>query len=136
MKTSKGEEKVIEILKAARLTFRREVSFKGLYGARGKLLRFDFLVYNLKGQVLCLIEVDGAQHFQYTSFFHKTKNEFYRQVEWDRRKNKFCLMNKIPLLRVPYWDIDTLTFEKLFTTESYRVKNKDHNMILAREVKQ
>lgn len=135
MKTSKGEEKIISLLKAARLPYRREVSFKGLNGANGKPLRFDFAIYNSKGQFCGLIEVDGIQHFKFTSFFHKTKNEFYRQLEWDRRKNKFCLMNKIPLIRVPYWDIDTLTLDKLFTNKAYQVKCKDHNIKLAREVK-
>lgn len=135
MKTSKGEEKIIELLQAARIPFKREVSFKGLTGANGKLLRFDFAVFNQRGQLAFLIENDGIQHYQFTPFFHKTKNEFYRQLEWDRKKNKFCLMNKIPLIRIPYWDIEDLTLQKIFYTEEYRVKTKDHNILIAREVR-
>ena len=132
---SKGEEKITKLLTAARIPFKREVSFKGLSGANGKLLRFDFAIFNARGQLLALIEYDGGQHFQYTPHFQKTKNDFYRQLEWDRRKNKFCLLNKIPLIRIPYWDLEDLTIDKIFKTEKYRVKNKDHNIKLAREVK-
>lgn len=135
MKTSKGEEKIIKLLSAARIKFKREVSFKGLTGANGVLLRFDFALFNARGQLCVLLELDGRQHFEYTPFFHKTKNEFYRQLEWDRRKNKFCLLNQIPLIRIPYWDIDDLTIDKILKTKAYRVKCKDHNILLAREVR-
>ena len=63
MKTSKGEEKITKLLAAARIPFKREVSFKGLSGANGKLLRFDFAIFNARGQLLALIEYDGGQHF-------------------------------------------------------------------------
>ena len=47
--------------------------------------------------------------------------------EWDRKKNSYCLVKKIPLIRVPYWDLDKLTFNSLFSNPNYRVKDKYHN---------
>ena len=59
-------------------------------------------------------------------------SSFKRQQEWDRRKNKYCLMHGFPLIRVPYWDYANLTFESLFTNPAYRVCNKYHNDLLNR----
>lgn len=134
-KSSKLEEKVEEILRQHHIFFKREVSFKDLNGCRGCPLRFDFVLYK-NNNIYCIIEVDGQQHFQYTPYFHKNIFGFKKSLEWDRKKNKFCLVNKIPLLRIPYWDYDNLTFEKIFTEPSYRVKTKYHidNLIKQMEV--
>lgn len=130
IKTSKGEQKIIDLLNANHILFKREVSFKELTGAHNVPLRFDFAIFNSKKQLINLVETDGIQHFKYIPYFHKSKLDFSRQVEWDRKKNKFCLLNNIPLLRIPYWDFDNLTFYSLFHNDSYRVKNKNHNLLL------
>lgn len=133
-KPSKGEQKIREILLKNKIPFKTEVSFKNLTGANGILLRFDFAVFNKNKKLVALIEFDGEQHFEFTPYFHKTKADFRRQLEWDRKKNKFCLLNRIPLIRIPYWDYDSITYDKIFNTPAYIVKNKEHNVMLAREV--
>ena len=57
MKTSKGEEHIIRILRAAGVRFEREKTYTDLKGGR---FRFDFYLpaYNI------LIEYDGEQHFK------------------------------------------------------------------------
>jgi len=35
-------------------------------------------------------------------------------------------MHKIPLIRIPYWDLEDLTLQKIFNEPSYLVKNKYH----------
>ena len=75
-----------------------------------------------------LIEVDGRQHYEYIKYFHKNYSGFLRSQERDRVKNKFALINNIPLIRIPYWDLDTLTFEKIFNIE---IKMKFENVIFA-----
>ena len=52
---------------------------------------------------------------------------FKKQKEWDRRKNKYCLMHNIPLIRIPYWAIEDLTLKDILTNPTYRVKSKYHN---------
>lgn len=133
-KMSKGEQKIFSILARAGLKFSQEVSFSGLNGSHGVPLRFDFAVYDSRGRIAYLLEFDGIQHFQFTPYFHKSKIDFRRQLEWDSKKNKFCLAKGIPLIRIPYWDIDNITLKSIFTNPIYRVKNKDHNLLLA-EVK-
>ena len=123
---SKGERKIEDILKQNKISFQREVSFNDLHGLGNNLLRFDFAIFK-QDQLICLIEYDGEQHFQFVKHFHKNVFNFKKAKEWDRRKNKYCLIHNIPLIRVPYWDYDILTFKKIFTEPSYRVTTKYHN---------
>ena len=129
-KMSKGEQKVYSLLKSSTLIFKREVSFEGLTGARNTPLRFDFVIYDQRGRAICCIEVDGRQHFVYTPHFHASKVDFRRQIEFDIRKNKYCLHNNIPLIRIPYWAIETLTLNDIFYNPKYRVINPNHNLML------
>lgn len=129
---SKGEEKVEKLLSKARINFKREYSFPDLYGYKKKPLRFDFAVFQNR-QLICLIEIDGRQHYEFVPHFHKTMSSFKRQQEWDRRKNKYCLLHKIPLIRIPYWDLEKLTLKDIFSKKEYVVKDKFHNDILQRQ---
>lgn len=85
METSKGEQKIIDILKRNRITFEREVYFEDLNGYKKVPLRFDFGIFRY-GKLICLIEYDGQQHYEFVKFFHKTQSGFKKQQEWDRRK--------------------------------------------------
>lgn len=123
---SKGEDKIVNILLSAHIPFQREYSFPGLVGLKNVPLRFDFAIFDNNGKLRCCLDFDGKQHFEFTPYFHKTIFGFKKQQEWDRRKNKYCLMHNIPLIRVPYWDLEELTLKKLFNTPEYIVKSKYH----------
>lgn len=73
--TSKGEEKLINLFRRGGIKFEREVSFEDLHGKGKTLLRFDFALYQ-RGKLVCLVEFDGKQHFEYTPFFHKNVSAF------------------------------------------------------------
>lgn len=45
-----------------------------------------------------MIEVNGAQHDKYTSFFHKNKLEFARAKTRDKIKKQWCDLNNITLI--------------------------------------
>ena len=63
---SKGEEKIVNLLQKGRYKFEREKRFKDL--KRG-LYRFDF--YVVCGRAIpCIIELNGAQHYQYVDKFY------------------------------------------------------------------
>lgn len=129
MSKSKGEEIIHNLLIKNRILFSEEISFKGLNGCNNTPLRFDFAIFTKSKKIWALIEFDGQQHFQFTPYFHKSKEDFHKQLEYDKKKNKFCLKNKIPLYRIPYWEIDNLTINKLFD-KKFLVKNKNHNLLL------
>ena len=117
---SKGEDKIICLLCVANIKFEREKTFTDL---RGGKFRYDFYLplYNI------LIEVDGEQHFKQVKVFQKTRSDFLKSQERDRRKNSYCLANKISLYRIPYWEIDNIkTLEDIFK-EKFLVRSKWHN---------
>lgn len=116
---SKYENKVMEIFKAAKLSFCREKTFKDL---KKGLFRFDFYLYNYCGRPV-IVEVDGEQHFKPIY----GRQAFLKGQEHDRQKNSYCLANNIPIYRVPYWEIkDLKTIADIFT-DIHLVKNRWHN---------
>lgn len=122
---SKYEEKIIQILLKEKIQFVREKTFEDL--RQGKF-RFDFYL----PQFHILIEIDGEQHFQQIKKFQKTRQDFLKQQERDRKKNSYCLAHKIPLYRIPYWEIQNIkTFKDIYNT-NFLVKDKWYNDNLRR----
>lgn len=128
---SKGEKKIAILLQQAHIKYKQEYSFEGLYGINNRHpLRFDFVIFDKQNKVAACLDFDGRQHFTYVPYFHKTPIAFRRQKEYDIRKNKFCLKNKIPLIRIPYWELENLTLQKIFNTPEFIVKTPNHNINL------
>ena len=124
-KISQGEEKIISILKKEKVKMVREKTFQDLKHGN---FRFDFYLPERN----ILIEYDGQQHFQQVPFFQKTRADFQKTQEYDRRKNSYCLANNIPLYRVPYWEIENINCFKQLIKKDFLVKNKWHNDNLRR----
>ena len=123
MKASKGEEKIIGLLKKSRYRFEREKRFGDL--KRG-LYRFDF--YVLGGRPTpCVIEFNGAQHYVQLTHFQATAREFKAQQERDRRKISYCLAHNIPIYIIPYWEIDNIHTAADLFKEKYRAKDRWKN---------
>lgn len=129
-KISKGEQKIIEILKKNNINYKNEIEFNDLKSQKNKSLRFDIGVYDNINQLICLIEYDSEIHFYFNKFFHKTKSNFNKRRGYDRIKNKYCLQKNIPLIRIPYWDLNKITFHSIFSNPIYRVTNIYHNDFL------
>ena len=124
-KMSKNEEKIVKILLQEKISFIREKTFQDLKNGK---FRFDF--YLPKENII--IEIDGEQHFKQIKKFQKTRQDFLKQQERDRRKNSYCLANNIPLYRVPYWEIENINCFKQLIKKDFLVKNKWHNDNLRR----
>jgi very-short-patch-repair endonuclease len=103
--SSKGETKIIQILKELNIDFVHDQ-----YIWKGKLLRPDFFLnaFNL------VIEFDGIQHFEPVSHFGGEEG-FLKRQEKDREKEMYCKENGIDILRIPYWEIDNI--EKIIKTK-------------------
>lgn len=87
---SKGEEKIIEILKSFNIKYERQVSFKDLKNIN--LLKFDIAFHTVKNKLI-LIEYQGRQHYDKNSKFY-SEDGVYR----DNLKKEYCLKNNILLL--------------------------------------
>ena len=122
---SKGEEKIVALLQKGRYRFEREKRFSDL---KKGLYRFDFYVVGGRA-VPCVCEFNGAQHYQFTSKFYRSRAEFEAAKERDRRKISYCLAHNIPLYIIPYWELDNLhTAADLFNPR-FRAKTRWKNDI-------
>ena len=117
---SSYEEKIIQILKKNKVPFVREKTFADL-----KLgsFRYDFYLPDRN----IAIEYDGPQHFQQVEYFQKTRQDFLKAQERDRRKNNYALAHGIPLYRIPYWEMDELCGLPQIFDEKHLVKSMYHN---------
>lgn len=93
---SKGEEKVKNKLENIGIPYVREKRFK-----ETGMKRFDFYLPTLNA----CIEYDGEQHFCMSDFWGGEKG-LAKVQQSDKEKNEFCARNNIPLLRIPYLEID------------------------------
>ena len=116
---SRYEDKIINLLKDAQISFLREKTFSDL---KHGLFRFDFYISNLQGAP-AIVEVDGEQHFKPIY----GRQAFLKGQEHDRRKNSYCLANNIPLYRIPYWEIKNLAEAEDIFKENFLVKSRWHN---------
>ena len=85
-------------------------------GNKHSILRFDFYVANQY-----LIEFDGEQH--YKSFDWFGGEEGFKDLQnRDKFKNAWCKKKNIPLIRIPYTQIDTLDInDVLLETTTFKV---------------
>jgi hypothetical protein len=84
----------------------------------GHNLELDFFCEELK----LAFEYNGQQHYEFMEFFHKTEENFEKQLEHDELKLKLCTKENVKLIIVPY----TITLEKMY---SYVLSELDDNDI-------
>lgn len=63
-----------------------------------------YLDFYIPGKHL-IIEVNGEQHSEYSSFFHSTKANFYTAKKNDRKKIDWALANNLKIIIVDYKDM-------------------------------
>lgn len=93
---SKAVKYLETLLAGANIKFEKEKSFPEL---KNKLrLRFDFYLPDLN----ILIEIDGTQHFRYSTDGWNNLAYFEKVKENDDIKNRYAFSNGIELIRVSY----------------------------------
>lgn len=100
-KESLGEKKIARFFED-KYAYKREYTLpecRNIYP-----LPFDFAIFGQDGTLLGLVEYDGVQHFR-ASFGQESYEVTTRN---DRIKNEYCERNLIPLLRIRYWEFDTM----------------------------
>ena len=106
--TSGKNEKILgELLKTQHLgTIKRHVRFNDCKYKH--TLEFDYVIYDVDDNILFICEYDGEQHFRPINFSGRGEEYSQKQFEIikirDQIKNEYCINNKIPLIRVPYWE--------------------------------
>lgn len=112
---SKGQIAIINLLKSHNIDYEEEKRFDTCRFIKYPL-PFDIYVNNLY-----LIEFDGEQHFKSITAWGG-EDKLRIQQERDAYKNQWCKDNNIPLIRIPYTKLNTLSIEDLMLeTTTFRV---------------
>ena len=118
MRASRGEIRIEEILKESGLVFKEEYIFPDLKSPNGKPLRFDFAVFDDDGNLDFLIEYQGKQHYEASSKFGGKKGLYQQQFN-DNKKRRYCALNDITLIEVPYTEENMLSYDYIMTKAGY-----------------
>lgn len=102
---SRGHLRVRHLLEENGFSWEEEYTFPNLVASSGRSLAFDFMVMDEDGNIDFAIEVNGEQHYEPVAAFGG-KNKFKRQKYNDHQKELFCATNHIPLVEIPYWDLE------------------------------
>lgn len=123
---SVGENKILHILEENNYIFIHDSILPEFLRETGHKYRFDFVIYNKKGQITNIIEFDGRQHFYGpdTSYWSRSLDTLEDIQKRDKIKNDFCLKHNYPLYRIPYTEINNLNIKTLFDNK-YLVKKEE-----------
>lgn len=100
------EKEIGKILTKHNINYKTQYSFADCKDQRA--LPFDFYLtdYNI------LIEYDGQQHYRPVNFGgiddKRANQNFETTCLHDSIKTSYCEINKIPLLRIPYWESENV----------------------------
>lgn len=114
---SKREGCIAYYLNALNLSYEKD---KVLYDKEHNQMRFDFWVENKY-----FIEYDGEYHFQTFNSGYGTEEKLLLTRKRDKRKNQYCFENKIPLIRIPYYDYEKIVFEDLILEKTRFLFNQE-----------
>jgi len=120
---SKGEKKINDIFKKNNIIFIPQKKFNNCILKRE--LPFDCYLSEIK----CCIEFHGEQHFRPIEFFER-KCSFSNQQKKDKIKERYCKLNKIPLIIAFKKDSSK---DKFFFVDLYDNFNKDIIKIFLKE---
>lgn len=99
--SSKGEKRIAKFLKENQIEFEVEKKFKDLKNKES--LRFDFYLSDLN----IAIEYDGIHHFKPIEHFGG-KIYLEETKKRDEIKNNYCRDNEITLIRIPYYNYNSI----------------------------
>ncbi len=112
MLSSSGEVKIHNILTDYDIPFEEEYEFDDIISSSGRHLRFDFAIFDDDGDLQCLIEFNGRQHYQSVSKFGGSRG-VHRQRYNDNLKRQYCLKHNYKLISIPWYDEDKLDYNYL-----------------------
>lgn len=105
-KSSLGEKRIVKWLEENNISYEYQFTFKDCKDKRA--LPFDFYIngYNF------LIEYDGQQHFFPVKFNNmsitKAIYNYLETIRRDKIKDDYCRKNKIFMIRIPYWYLNSI----------------------------
>ena len=98
-KSSRGELQIRKKLVSEKISYKEQIKFNDCKHIR--CLPFDFGIYDLKSNLLGLIEYHGEQHYKIVKHFGG-ETKLINTIRRDKIKQEYCAKNNIPLLIIPY----------------------------------
>lgn len=110
-----GEYNIQKILEENNIHFLTEYHPSDGFG------RYDFAIVE-NDKIVRFIEFDGKQHYREGNNWG---NPFEEVEKRDIIKNQYAFEHQIPLVRIPYWERDTMTLEMLLS-DQYLLKEETY----------
>lgn len=105
---SKGEMKINQWLMSRNLNFIPQFSHDDIYLSSGRRPFFDFAMFDQNKNLLCIIEYQGPQHYDYSGYGWDNEDNFKQTVRRDEERRQECKKLNIPLYEIPYWEFDNI----------------------------
>lgn len=124
IKQSHIAKMVQNYLDESRISYEKEKTFIDCINQ--KKLPFDFYLSDYNA----CIEVDGIGHFRPVAFGgnkEEAQNIYNQRIINDSIKNKYCKDNNIPLLRIPFWEIEKGNYKELIDNFILSIESNDFN---------
>lgn len=102
----RGPRVIKEYLDKHNVSYQREYKF--IDCVYQKQLPFDFAIFDPSGNLKCVIEYDGEQHFKFVKHWHGDEEGFKLQQLRDKIKTDYCKDHNIKLIRIPYTDYNNI----------------------------
>lgn len=112
MLSSSGEVKIHNILTDYDIPFEEEYEFDDLISSSGRHLRFDFAIFDDEGNLECLLEFQGRQHYQSVKKFGGKRGASQQKYN-DNLKRQYCIKHNYKLVSIPYFDEDRISYDYL-----------------------
>ena len=103
---SKGETRIAQYLQIYNKKYQTQYIFEDCIHI--KPLPFDFAIFDPSGNLKCVIEYDGEQHYKFVKIFHGDEEGFELQKKRDKIKTDYCKKHNIKLIRIPYTEFDNI----------------------------
>jgi hypothetical protein len=113
---SKGEREIERCLKKLNLIFKTQVSFDDCKNLKtNRKFKFDFVIYDVFGNILLIIEFNGQQHYYFATklgkkiFSEKEAKERFDDLQRkDIVKNKYCEDKNYKILTIKFTDFKNI----------------------------
>lgn len=98
---STGELFVREYLDNHNIPYEQGKFYSSIEGRTICRVFIDFVIENYKGRTYW-VEYNGLQHYRNTPRFHKTPEDFDKQLKRDSNIREYCKKNDIVFIEIPY----------------------------------
>lgn len=112
-----GIKRIKTLLDQQQIPYEQEKYFEDFYYEETlKPVKFDLYVNKQY-----VIEFDGRQHFEYDNKGWNNKENLLETQRKDKLRDNYCIYHNIPIIRIPYYNIDNISISDLIPESSQYV---------------